>query len=359
MSLGERASESPAPRRVGHPSRRQVAPNGYKGIKARIASVEDPGIIEQEVQKVKTIAGIDVGKRNLDASVSGGPVRRFPNTPEGIAQLLEWLREHGTVDAVYEATGGYERPLEKAIVSSDIQGRKAHPGRARSFSRLMGVEAKTDRLDAQALAHYGEKFDLPKPLPLDADAEELKDLLGRRKQLKDQLVQEKNRLDKQLAKGARESLSRHVEWMEEEIKEVEKACKEILSRNQELSGKVALYSSVPGIGAHTGAVLAVCMPELGKCSPGQASSLGGLAPWSKDSGKTRGRRSVRGGRVMVRHSLYTAAMSAIQRNQDMKRFYLGLRERGKPGKAALTAVMRKLITILNAILRDQKPWQTA
>ena len=198
---------------------------------------------------VNIVAGIDVGKWRLDVSVSQGPVCSFDNTAEGIAALLNWIASGGASEAVCEPTGGYEREVVRQLRESGLPVHVAHPNKVRNFARAAGQEAKTDVLDARVLSHYGEVFKLASRLPGDEDGQELKDLLKRRKDLVDQRVQERNRLDKGLSGGARRSTERHVEWLDEEIGRMDEEYREALRRNARLAETVAFYRSVPGVGS--------------------------------------------------------------------------------------------------------------
>ena len=305
---------------------------------------------------MKVVVGIDVGKRELDASVSQGPVRSFANTAEGIAALLNWIASQDASEAVCEPTGGYEREVVRRLEESGLSVHVAHPNKVRNFARAAGHEAKTDVLDARVLSHYGEVFNLARRQPDDGAGQELKDLLKRRKDLVDQRVQERNRLEKGLSGGARRSTERHVAWLDEEIGRMNEEYREALNRNAQLSETAALYRSVPGVGELTAASLVAYLPELGKCDGKALTALVGLAPWSRDSGAQRGYRSIRGGRGAVRRVLYLAALSAVRHNEELGRFYRGLRKRGKTGKVALVAVMRKLLLVLNAVAHRGTPW---
>ena len=316
-----------------------------------MTSAEDSSIMAREASMVNVVAGIDVGKWRLDVSVSQGPVRGFANTAEDIEALLDWITGQGVSEAVCEPTGGYEREVVRRLRESGMPVHVAHPNKVRNFARAAGHEAKTDVLDARVLSHYGEVFELAHTQPDEGEGQELKELLKRRKDLVDQRVQERNRLEKGLYGGARRSAERHVEWLDEEVARLDKEYREALSRNARLSEAAALYRSVPGVGELTAASLVAYLPELGKCEGRALTALVGLAPWSRDSGTQRGYRSIRGGRRAVRRVLYLAALSAIGCNEEMKRFYKGLRKRGKTGKVALVAVMRKLLLLLNAVAR--------
>ena len=302
------------------------------------------------------VAGIDVGKRRLDVSVSQGPVQGFDNTAEGIGALLEWVTKSGATEAVCESTGGYERKVVSRLRDRGLAVHVAHPNRVRGFARAVGYEAKTDKIDARVLSRFGGVFEQAHKLPEDEAGEGLKDLLKRRTELVDQRVQERNRLDRGLSGGVRESTERHISWLNEEIARIDEEYRKALSESGHLSDMATLYQSVPGIGEVTAVSLVAYLPELGKCDGKALTSLVGLAPWAKDSGRRRGYRSIRGGRGAVRRVLYMAALSAIRYNREMKRFYEGLLHRGKAGKVALVAVMRKMLLMLNAIAHRGTPW---
>ena len=305
---------------------------------------------------MKVVAGIDVGKTHLDVSVSAGRVCRFDNTPAGISALVGWLERAGATDAVCESTGGYERAVVRRLQSTAVSVHVAHPNRVRHFARAAGYQAKADGLDAQMLARYGQAFALPRWVATEADSEVLQDLLRRRKQLVDQRVQERHRLNQGRTEGARTSTQRHLQWLDEEIGRLDDEYRKALEQSVELSAAAALYRSVPGVGELTAATLVGYLPELGQYRGKELTSLVGLAPWSNDSGRHQGYRSIRGGRGRVRRVLYLAALSAIRYNDDLSRFYQRLRHKGKTGKVALVAVMRKLLLLLNAIAHRRTPW---
>ena len=305
------------------------------------------------------VVGVDVSKAHLDVSVGAGPVRRFANSESGIADLLTWLRSQEVAQVVYEPTGGYERPLAMALRAAGLPVHQAHPNRVRAYAQASGQLAKTDRLDAQALARYGAAFDPPERPDDDADEPiraELRDLLRRREQLVKQRVSENNRLVKGLSPGAAASLERHVAWLDAEIAQLEAEYQALLSSSAALSQQAELYRSVPGIGLLIAATLVAELPELGRCDGKALAALSGLAPWANDSGGRQGRRRIRGGRGSVRRVLYMAAQSAARHHPQLRGFYQGLCARGKAKKVALVAVMRKLLTQLNAIARRGAPW---
>ena len=302
------------------------------------------------------VAGVDVSKGSLDVSVSEGPVFRFDNTAKGITKLVKHLTEQGTTHAVCESTGGYERLLVNRLREVELAVRVANPSRVRAFARACGYEAKTDPLDAQVLSRFGQVFPASETQEPDQEREELKDLLRRRRQLVEQRVQEMNRLDKGACAGVVESTKRHIAWLNAEIAQLDKEYQEGLENNVPMDRRAALYRTVPGVGPLTAATLIAFLPELGQWDGKALTSLVGLAPWSRDSGRKRGQRAVRGGRGVVRKALYLCACSVIQVEGELRRFYQNLRQRGKPGNVALVAVMRKLLLQLNALARRGTPW---
>ena len=302
------------------------------------------------------VAGIDVGKASLDVSLAGGPVRQFANTAEGRRPLLQWLGEQDVTRAVCEPTGGYERPLVGDLQATGLPVVVAHPTRVRAFARVCGTEAKTDLLDAQVLARYGAAVPAVATPPPDPARTALRDLVSRRRQLVDTRVQEKNRRDKGLTPAAVRSTRRHLAWLDREIARLEAQIQQAVADSPELARRTQLYRSVRGVGEVTAVVLTAYLPELGQVSGPAVTALVGLAPWARDSGRQRGYRAIRGGRGTVRRALYLAAMVAVRYAGELQRFYEGLRQRGKPGKVALVAVMRKLLLHLNAVARRGTPW---
>ena len=305
---------------------------------------------------MKVVAGIDVGKAQLDVSVAEGPVRGFANSTTGITALLRWLQRTGVTEVVCEPTGGYERQLVRRL-RTVLPVVVAHPNKVRAFARACGEEAKTDRLDAQILSRFGTVFALegtPAPSP---DREQLRDVLGRRQQLVVQRVQEANRLDKGISPSVRQSTIRHIRWLDREIKRLDQEYSAVLQRSEDLQQRALLYRSMRGVGELTAATLTAFLPELGHLPGKRLTALVGLAPWSRDSGQQRGYRAIRGGRGVVRRALYLSALSAVRHDNPLRHFYQRLRQRGKPGKVALVAVMRKMLLQLNAIARRATPWQ--
>ena len=306
----------------------------------------------------ESVVGIDVSKTRLDASAGGAEVRSFASDAEGIAAIAEWLEAQAADLVVCEPTGGYEEPLVRSLRRAGIAVHLAHSSKVRAFAQASGRLAKTGRIDAQVLSRYGQVFasaEVSQPEE-EPEREEVQALLRRRRQLVDQRVQERNRLDRAWSPGVRASTQRHIDWLDQEIAALDREYRQALECSEELSRRAGLYRSVPGIGELTAAILVADLPELGRGEGKGLCSLVGLAPWSRDSGQQRGHRSVRGGRSGVRRALYMAALSAIRNRGELSRFYQGLRQRGKTGKVALVAVMRKLLLQLHAIARRGTPW---
>lgn len=301
------------------------------------------------------LAGIDVGKFSLDVSIGGDRVVGFENTAKGIDALAMALRAAGVMRVVCEPTGGYERALIRTLRAARIRVQVAHPNKVRAFAQACGILAKTDRIDAQVLHRYGEVFNDPDRVQQDDKALKLRDILRRRQQLTATRIKELNRLEKHPAAVTRASCERHLAWLEAEITELDQALKTQLGESG-LHHQVGLYCSVKGVGMITAATLIAELPELGRFDSKSLTALVGLAPWSRDSGKQHGYRAIRGGRASVRKALYMAALSAIRSDGTMRSFYLRLKGRGKAGKVALVAVMRKMLLLLNAIAHRGTPW---
>jgi transposase len=234
----------------------------------------------------------------------------------------------------------------------------AHPNKIRNFAKAIGKFAKTDKIDAKILSEFSRVF---KPhadgSALTPELETLQVLCLRRQQLLDEKIRETNRLDKQLVDVLRKSIDKHVIWLKDEIKAVEKLIEEHLTLHETIKKSVELLKSVPGIGALTAISLLTGLPELGCLEDKKLAALVGVAPLNRDSGKTIGKRYIKGGRKSVRKSLYMAAVVSVRFNPDMKVFYQRLRQKGKAAKVALIAVIRKLLILLNHVARRRTPWE--
>jgi transposase len=308
--------------------------------------------------------GVDVSKTRLDVCVRPASERgRFPNAPEGIVNLVARLTALSPARIVLEATGGYERAAAKALKAAGLPVVVVNPLRARRFAQSQGYLAKTDRLDARALAHFAEAlpdaaFSDEERLDPDEATEELNALTARREQLIGHRTAEKNRR-KTAHPAQQESIDKHLEWLDEEIEALDQQLEDRLRRNETFREKDGLLQSVPGVGRITSLSLLAALPELGRLSKRQVSALVGVAPLNRDSGSFRGKRSIHGGRAPVRKALFMAALVGSRRNPVLKAFSDRLVQSGKPRKVALVACMHKLLGILNALIKRNQSWNPA
>ncbi len=298
--------------------------------------------------------GVDVSKDHLDWAASAqSAVERIPNHAAGIRRLVKGLRELEPERIVVEATGGYERALVEALVRAGLPVVVVNPWRVRRFGEGLGVLAKTDRIDAQLLALFGERARPPIRSLLRGPAAVL---IARRRQLVGMLVAERNRLG--LAPPAvRRDVASLIRILERRIARLDQRIDGLLEADPERQETAAILQSTPSVGPGVARSLLVDLPELGRLSPKQIASLVGLAPFARDSGRKRGQRSVRAGRAAPRTALYLAAMNGARFNPLLRRFYERLRTAGKPPKLAFVALARKLLTILNAMVRDRTTWR--
>jgi transposase len=305
-----------------------------------------------------TYVGIDVCKARLDvALLPSGESFVVGNDQEGFDELLGRLREPRPALVVLEASGGFERPVAAALAASGIAVAVLHPRQTRDFARATGKLAKTDALDARALARFAEAVrPTPRTLP-DAEAGEFRSILARRKQIIQMMTAEKNRLGAPTSEAVGRRIEAHLRWLEKELSRTDRDLDETLENSPTLKENEALLRSVPGVGPVLCRTLLAELPELGSLTPRELSALVGVAPLNRDSGTLRGRRSVWGGRARVREALYMGALIASRFNPAIKEFYERLVGAGKPKKVALVACMRKLLTILNALMRDRTPWR--
>lgn len=300
--------------------------------------------------------GIDVSKDVLDLFVRpSGKTSRCPNSPEGISALIGLLREIKPELVVLEATGGMEMEAAIAMTAAAITFAVVNPRQVRDFARATGRIAKTDAIDAEVIAHFGEAVrPQARALPDEATLE-LTALVHRRAQLIEMKTQEKNRAA-MARPSARHSIVKHIEWLNKEIGDTDKELKRKIRASPAWREKDDLLQSVTGVGTQMALMLLARLPELGRLDRKQIASLVGVAPHNRDSGTLRGRRTVSGGRADVRSVLYMSALVATRYNPVLKAFYERLLKAGKPKKVALVAVMRKLLTILNAMMRTGQPW---
>jgi len=303
--------------------------------------------------------GIDVSKNRLDVAVgSAGTVRGFDNDPAGHDALVRHLRTVSPARVVLEPTGGYERSAMAALAAAGLPVIVVNPRRAREFAGAAGVLAKTDRLDACVLALYTERLTSPVRPISSPQQQALEDLVARRAQLVSMLTQEKNRLQQAAAPRVRKSIEAIITSLRKQIDAAEDDIAGEIESSPVWKDAAERMDSVPGVGFKTVCVLLGALPELGTLNRQCIAALAGLAPINRDSGKMRGKRAIGGGRADVRTSLYMASLSAFRHNPAIKAFYQRLVQAGKPKKVALTAAAHKLLTILNAILREETTWRT-
>ena len=300
--------------------------------------------------------GIDVAKAHLDVAVRpDGDTWQAANDASGIAALVAHLDQLRPTLVVLEATGGYERPVTASLVAAGVPVAVVNPRQIRDFAKATGKLAKTDTLDAHVLAHFADAVrPTPRPLP-DADTQMLAAILGRRRQVVAMLTAEQNRLHT-APTTIRERIGAHIVWLEEDLKEIDTALAQAIADDPTWRERDALLRSVPGVGPVLAVALLAQLPQLGALTRHQVAALAGVAPLNRDSGTRRGIRTVWGGRARVRGALYMAALVATRYNPVIRAFYARLCAAGKPKKVALTACMRKLLTILNALLAHRTPW---
>jgi transposase len=303
--------------------------------------------------------GIDVSKATLDvAALPDGESWTVTNDELGLAELAPRLVALAPVLVVLEATGGFEMLAALTLAQAGLPVAVVNPRQVRDFARAMGQLAKTDALDAGLLAAFAQRVrPEPRPLP-DEAAQLLESLLTRRRQLVEMLTAEKNRLG--FARGpVKRDITQHIRWLEKRLADVEGDLQDAVAASPLYQAKSDLLRSVPGVGPVTALTLLASLPELGQLSRHQIAALVGVAPMNRDSGTRRGKRLVWGGRAPVRAVLYMATLVGLKHNPVLRRFYDRLRAAGKPFKVAATACMRKLLTILNAMLKHERRWDAA
>ena len=294
-------------------------------------------------------AHLDVGVR------PSGEVKRYANDTRGIATIMDEIVPLGPSGVVLEATGGFEMPIAGELELVGLPVSLVNPRQVRSFARATGKLAKTDAIDALLLAQFAEAVKPPvRPLP-DEETRELRALVDRRRQLLEMLTSERNRL-RPASKRVGRLIQEHILWLKQQIDDLDKDIGELIRSSPIWRAQEDLLRSVPGVGRVLSCTLLTHLPELGSLNRGQVAALVGVAPLNRDSGAFRGKRSVWGGRSAIRSALYMAALVASQHNPVIKAFYHRLRAAGKPAKVALTACMRKLLLILNSMLKRGTQW---
>ena len=306
--------------------------------------------------EVERFVGIDVASSYVDVHVRpDGAAKRFQRAL-GFQDLLEFLRPFSPRLIVLEATGGYEAAVAAALATAGFALAIVNPRQARDFAKATGKLAKTDKIDAAVLAHFAAAVQpVPQLLP-DEQTRELEALVTRRRQIVDMIVAEQNRLHISASKAMRRDIEKHIEWLKKRVKDHDDEIGKAIRRTDLWSKKDDLLQSVPGVGPVVSSTLLASLPELGELDRRKIAALAGVAPFNRDSGNLRGKRAIWGGRADVRAVLYMATRTAVRYNPPLKEAYGRLIAAGKAKKVATTACMRKLLTMLNAMLRDKKTW---
>jgi len=301
-------------------------------------------------------AGVDVSKARLDVALSGSDeVSSVPNSPDGIVQLVQRLGERQPTLVVMEATGGFEFATAAALAAASIPVVIANPRQVRDFAKSTGQLAKTDAIDAHILALFAERVrPQVRALP-DEDARALDAIVGRRRQIIDMITAENNRLGFALP-AVHNGIKKHIRWLERQLSDLDSELDDSIRKSPVWRAKSDLLRDVPGVGPNLARTLIAELPELGRLSNKQIAALVGVAPLARDSGLFRGKRMIWGGRASVRSALYMSILSASKWNPVIRVFYRRLRDRGKSPKVAQVACMRKLLTILNAMMHQNRRW---
>lgn len=301
--------------------------------------------------------GIDVAKDTFCVAACPAVLNTsLPNTPEGHRTLCKLLKEHTVASVVLEATGGYEHPLAMELLDASLPVVVVNPRQVRDFARGMGQWAKTDPIDAQILAKFAQVVN-PKPKThATPQTNELSELVRRRRQLNDLRTQESNRMAMIHHPMVRKSIRKMLTTLEGQIARIDRLIRDFIESDDDFKNKDRILQSTPGVGPQTSAMLIACLPELGTLNRQEIAALAGVAPWDRSSGKYEGKAHIFGGRKDVRSALYMAAFSASRFNPAIQDFAQRLKQKGKTYKVVLTACMRKLLIMLNVMMRNQTLW---
>jgi len=312
------------------------------------------------MKEPERFVGIDISKEELVVAVRPtAELQSFPNTEEGLAALVRHLQPLQAHTIVLEATGGFARAAVNTMALAALPVVVVNPRQIRDFARSVGLLAKTDAIDARIIARFAEAV-RPERRPLkDLETQQLEDLNNRRRQIVEMISAEKNRYAMATEKRVRRDIQVHIRWMEKRLEDINDDINDLIQKSPIRRQKEKILTSVLGVGPVVTTTLLCGLPELGTLSARKLSALVGVAPFNRDSGKSRGKRSCWGGRAHVRAALYMAALTASRCNPVIREFYLRLRLAGKPAKVALVACMRKLLVILNAMVKNNTCWQQA
>jgi transposase len=305
----------------------------------------------------KIYVGIDVAKDTFNVACCPAALKTcLPNTPEGHRRLCQNLKNHTIALVVLEATGGYERPIVAELLNASLPVVVANPRQVRDFARGLGQLAKTDSIDAEVLAKFAQLVQPAARSPKTAQTTDLAELVHRRRQLNDLRTQESNRLFLVHHRQVRKSIEKMLKMLDRQIAEIDELIEQHIRSNDNFQQKDRILRSTPGIGPQTSAMLLAQMPELGSLNRQEIAALAGVAPWDCSSGKWLGKGHIWGGRKDVRTILYMAALSARNCNPVIRQFAQRLEDEGKAFKVVITACMRKLLIILNTMVRNQTLW---
>jgi len=295
--------------------------------------------------------GLDVSKASLDYYFQG-KVRKVENTPSGHKSLIGRIKNQGPVHVVCEATGGYERLLTRSLLTEQIAVSVIQPGRIRQFAKASGKLAKTDAIDAKVIASFAETFKPQVATLTPVSTLEMSELCTYRSQLQDKRVQVMNQLEHVHIPHIEKSIKRILKCLDLEIEKLDEQIDELMEKHPQLTEKFNRMTQIQGVGRQTALSILAFFPEIGSLTKRESAALAGLAPYNNDSGMRQGQRSIKGGRRKLRTALYMAALTASRRNPILSSFYKHLIAKGKKPKVALTALMRKLIVLLNAVIKN-------
>lgn len=309
------------------------------------------------VANTNTVAGIDVAKHSLDLFIL--PTRRSAsvrNDADGIASIVKAIRDEAASLAVLESTGSYQQPVVDALHKAEIPVAVVNPRCVRDFAKASSRHAKTDRIDAEVLAEFGRRMDTRKDVPKSQQQQDLEDAITRRGQLVKMRTAETNRRSTTRSDSARRSIDDVMKFLDRQIEQLDKRIAEIIESDEDMKARRDLLKTMPGVGDKLAPRLVAELPELGEANRREIAGLAGVAPYDDSSGRHVGKRRVRGGRAGARSALYLAAWIAARWNPRMKAYADSLKARGKPRLVMLVACMRKLLTIMNAMIRTGQPW---
>lgn len=327
-------------------------PNGYEGIVARMT--------RKGTKMTKIVIGVDISKDALDANcVNNTTYTQFTNGPAGWRAFITWARNQMADLVCYEPTGPYHRGFERAMLEAKVPISKVNPLYARRFAEATGRLAKTDQIDASVLARMGTALEPRLVEASNVAVEELKEFNLARRGLAKNLRAENNRLKVLTIPSLKMLCRRRIRQIEAQMKVIQGEISKLIRQDSQLSRRFKIIASIPGISLVSGSAILAEMPELGTLEGKAVASLAGLAPMNRESGLWKGRSSIRGGRSELRRSLYMPALVAIRRDPAFKKRYAALREKGKPGKVAVVAIMRKMLITANALIRDDREWKAA